>query len=80
MSELLRTNDPILISWLRSILGGIGIEIVVFDEYASYLQGSSYAIPLRVMVSNEDLFMARSTFEKAVTELNYNVGAYEFPG
>ena len=54
MIELLRTNDPVLISWLTAVLGEIGVEIIVFDSHTSILGGSANAIRRRVMVIDDD--------------------------
>jgi hypothetical protein len=55
--ELERTFDPVRLSVLRSILTDAEIEHFVFDTGAgNLLQG---AIPLRVMVREEDLELAR---------------------
>lgn len=59
MKELLRTNDPVLISWLQALLRDDGIESFVFDAYMSILEGSAGAIPRRLMVIDEDLETAR---------------------
>ncbi len=59
MKELLRTNDPVLISWLRALLRDGGIESFVFDGYTSILEGSAGAIPRRLMVIDDDLDTAR---------------------
>lgn len=59
MKELLRTNDPVLISWLQSLLRDDGIESFVFDAHMSILEGSAGAIPRRLMVIDEDFEPAR---------------------
>jgi hypothetical protein len=79
MIELLRTNDPVLISWLTAVLGEIGVEIIVFDSHTSILGGSANAIRRRVMVIDDDFAEAKRTFEEAVAELNGDVGIYEYP-
>ncbi len=59
MKELLRTNDPVLLSWLSVLLRDQGVESVVFDTHTSILEGSANAIPRRLMVINEDYEPAR---------------------
>ncbi|MEE2745774.1 MAG: DUF2007 domain-containing protein [Pseudomonadota bacterium] len=78
MIELLRTNDLVFISWLTSVLEGVGIEVTMLDEYTSNLEGSSPAIKRRLMVEEDNFNLARSTFKLAVAELNEKVGSYEF--
>jgi len=59
MKELLRTNDPVRLSWLQALMAGEGIEIVVLDGHTSILEGSINAIPRRVMVEDSDFERAR---------------------
>jgi len=54
MFELVRTNDPVLISWLRAQLSAAGIEVLVLDEHMSIMDGSIAAIPRRIMVPEEN--------------------------
>ncbi len=54
MIELIRTNDPVLISWLRAQLDDAGIEVLVLDEHMSAMDGSVLAIPRRIMVAQRD--------------------------
>lgn len=63
MIELLRTNDPVLISWLRALLAGEGIDVHVFDGHTSVLEGSAGAIPRRLMVAEDDYRLAASLYE-----------------
>ena len=53
MKELLRTNDPVLISWIRALLSDSGIDTVIFDIHMSILEGSAGAIQQRLMVPDE---------------------------
>ena len=59
MKELLRTNDPVLLTWLAALLRDQGVESVVFDTHTSVLEGSANAIPRRMMVVNDDYDAAR---------------------
>jgi hypothetical protein len=63
MIELLRTNNQVLISWLRALLAENGIEIVVLDAHTSVLEGSTFAIPRRIMVADDDYERARRLHE-----------------
>ena len=60
MQEILRTNDPILISYVRSLLIDAGIESVEFDSHIANLEGSVSAIPCRLMVIDADVDRALS--------------------
>jgi hypothetical protein len=57
--ELIRANEPVLLSWIVATLDGEGIEAIVFDTHMSILEGSVAAIPRRVMVMDEDYARAR---------------------
>ena len=59
MDELVRTNDPVLLSWLTARLSGLDIEAVVLDTHTSVMEGSISAIQRRVMVESHNLVMAR---------------------
>ena len=65
MRELLRTNDPVTLSWLQALLAESGIECVVLDSYTSIIEGSIGAIPRRVMVSDSDYPRARALVAQA---------------
>ena len=65
MKELVRTNNPVLLSWLQSLLRQEGIESFVFDSHMSVLEGSANAIPRRLMVIEDDYDMARQTMTEA---------------
>ena len=54
MVELMRTNDPVLLSWLTTALAEAHIEAIVLDVHTSILEGSVSVIPRRVMVVDDD--------------------------
>lgn len=59
MKELLRTNDPVRLSFIGSVLRDSGIDSVVFDEHTSIVEGSIGILPRRLMVLDEDYDAAR---------------------
>ncbi len=65
MVELLRTNDPVRISWLRALLSDANIATVVLDNHTSIVEGSIGAIPRRLMVEDDDLTCARRVLDAA---------------
>lgn len=65
MFELVRTNDPVLISWLQAHLCDAGIAVLVLDEHASIMDGSIQAIPRRIMVPDEDQYEAQAILAEA---------------
>ncbi|HUZ73846.1 MAG TPA: DUF2007 domain-containing protein [Stellaceae bacterium] len=54
MKELLRTNDPVRLSWAQALLAAAGIGVVVLDTHTSIIEGSIGAIPRRLMVADDD--------------------------
>lgn len=54
MKELIRSNDLVLISWIRFVLNDSCISSYILDEQMSVLEGSANAIPRRIMVNDED--------------------------
>jgi putative signal transducing protein len=60
VKELLRTNDPVRLSWLQALLRDAGIDSVVLDHHTSLVEGSIGAIPRRLMVAARDLGRARA--------------------
>lgn len=60
MEELLKTNDPTVISFATALLSAEGIETFVFDVHMSILDGSLGVLPRRLMVARQDAFLARS--------------------
>ncbi len=65
MVELLRTNDPVRLSWVMALLADAEIESVVFDTHASIADGSIGALPRRLMVVADDLSRARYVLDGA---------------
>ena len=65
MEELVRTNDPVLLSWLTARLSGQDIEAVVLDTHTSVMEGSISAIQRRVMVESHDLGRAKQILAEA---------------
>jgi hypothetical protein len=65
MKELVRTNNPVLLSWLTALLKDSGIETFVLDSHTSVLEGSSNAIQRRLMVIDEDYAAARERVTEA---------------
>lgn len=59
MKELLRTNNPVELSFLQALLADAGIESLVLDQHTSILEGSIGAIPRRLVVDDEDFAAAR---------------------
>lgn len=59
MIELMRTNDPVLISFVEALLRDAGLEHFVADQNMSIIEGSLGILPRRVMISEDDAAEAR---------------------
>ena len=59
MEELLRTNNPVTLSFIQSFLNDAGIENFVMDQHMSILDGSLGILPRRIMVERDELMKAR---------------------
>jgi hypothetical protein len=65
MQLLLQTNDPVLLSYVESLLSDHNIEATVFDVNMSALEGSIGAFPRRVIVHTDDANSARRVLREA---------------
>jgi hypothetical protein len=65
MKELLRTNNPVRLSWLQALLSDSGIDSLVLDHHTSLVEGNIGAIPRRLMVADGDLPRARALLAQA---------------
>lgn len=59
MEEVLRTNDPVLLSFAMALLSGEDIEVAVFDVHMSIMEGSIGILPRRLVVAEENAIKAR---------------------
>lgn len=65
MKEILRANDPVLVSAVAALLDGAGIRYLVFDQNMSVLEGSVGILPRRLMVEDDRLTEARRVLTDA---------------
>lgn len=65
MKELLRTTDPVRLSWLTALLADAGIAAIVLDGHTSILEGSIGALPRRLAVAAGDHARARQVLVEA---------------
>lgn len=65
MRELMRVTDPVLISFVESLLRGAGIEPLILDRNMSVLEGSLGVLPCRVLVTEEDWAASASLVREA---------------
>jgi hypothetical protein len=65
MKELLRSNDPVLLSYVSSLLEEGDIGFIVADTNMSVLEGSIGILPRRVLVESARLAAARNLLTEA---------------
>lgn len=65
MMELLRSNDPVLLSFVSALLEEAGIGFMVADMNMSVMEGSIGALPRRVLVDGEGILQARQILTEA---------------
>ena len=65
MKELLRSNDPVLLSFVSSLLAEADIEFMVADTNMSVLEGSIGVLPRRVLVETDRIANARNILNEA---------------
>ena len=65
MRELVRTNDPVLVSAIEALLNGAEIAHVIVDGNMSVLEGSLGILPRRVLVDDQALEGARKLLQDA---------------
>ena len=68
MRELARTNDMVLLSFIRAVLDADGVFMLVADEAMSSVEGSLGVLPRRVLVADEDEARARRLLSEAGIE------------
>ena len=65
MIELLRTNDPVLVSFAASVLRDAGITHSVTDSHMSVIDGSIGALQRRLLVDEDREQEARDLLVEA---------------
>lgn len=65
MKELLRSNDPVLLSFVSSLLKEAEIAFIVLDTNMSVMEGSIGILPRRVLVEESHIDQARSLLAEA---------------
>jgi Putative prokaryotic signal transducing protein len=65
MIELLRTNDIVLMSYVRALLSAENIRCIELDQHMSMVEGSIPAIQQRIMVDDNDSERARRLLDDA---------------
>lgn len=65
MHELVRTNDPVLVSAIEALLQAAGIPHLLLDQNMSVMEGSIGILPRRILVPQDDLDAARRLLRDA---------------
>ena len=68
MREVLKTNNPVLLSFAQALLADCGIEAVVFDVHMSVIEGSLGVLPRRLMVGDENFARAEAVLRDGLAE------------
>jgi len=66
MREILKSNNPVDLSYAQAVLKDAGIGSVVFDDQMSVMDGSMVILPRRLMVADDDLEAAKSLLRDAL--------------
>jgi hypothetical protein len=66
--EVLKTNNPVLLSFAQVLLADAGIEAVVFDVHTSVIEGSLGVLPRRLMVGDEQFVRAESILKDGLAQ------------
>lgn len=59
MIELVRTNDPVVISFIESLMRDAGIHCLVADQNMSVMDGSLGILPRRILIDADRADEAR---------------------
>jgi hypothetical protein len=65
LQELVRTNDPVLVTAIEALLNGADIAHMVLDVNMSVMEGWIGAFPRRIVVDAEKLAEARKILQDA---------------
>lgn len=65
MKELLRSNDPVLLSFVGTLLEEAEIAFIVLDTNMSVMEGSIGILPRRVLVEDDRIDQARDLLKEA---------------
>ena len=68
MRVVLKTNNPVVLSYATHVLEEAGIAAQVFDTHASIMDGSMAMVPRRLMVLDEDHSRAETLLRQVVPE------------
>lgn len=65
MHVIARSTDPVRLGYLTVLLADAGIRAIQLDEHMSTLEGSTHAIPRRLIVADADAARAEAILAAA---------------
>jgi hypothetical protein len=65
MREILRTNNPVVLTFVEVLLRDAGLEPVLADFNMSSIEGSIGILPRRILVGTDDWTRARRVLDEA---------------
>lgn len=65
MLELIRTNDPVVLSYAESLMRDFDIHCMIADQGMSILEGSLGVLPRRLLVDADEADRARQILIEA---------------
>ena len=65
MVEVVRSNDPVYLSWAEAMLRAEGIASLMLDLHISAVEGNIGAFPRRLLVADDSLKRARQVLRDA---------------
>ncbi len=74
MKAILKTNDPVVLSYACHLLAEAGIAHEVFDANIAFTEGNIGVFPRRLMVREEDARRARAVLAPVAEYLLPNDG------
>jgi hypothetical protein len=69
MRVVLKSNNPVVLSYATHVLEESGIAALIFDTHASIMDGSMAMVPRRLMVADEDFARADKLLRETVPEV-----------
>ena len=68
MREIVKTNEPVLLSYIEHLLREAGIIMMIADQVISMMEGSIGVFPKRVLVADDQWHEARAVLIAADLE------------
>jgi hypothetical protein len=69
MRVLIKSNNPVQLSFAQALLKDAGIACFVFDEQASVMDGSLGVLPRRIMVDDADYDAAANLVREGLKDI-----------